>query len=180
MLDLETLAQNFTEPLQTYCGIAQLIRAGEDIPTEQLQTPRIVWDITKSYIPGTGMPVISWQAVPGTIDPENFLQDIRKTIISNPKAIFSFDLYGNRADSNHNEPIQKAREWFAIPFLGPEFFGGYDIVVTDVTEILNRTTEPDSNPEERRGFDVTFQFNEIVSTVIGAIEQVIHNGIIQT
>lgn len=88
MLDLETLAQNFLGPLQTYCGIGQLIRSSEDIPSEQLQSPRIVWDITKSYIPGDGMPVISWQAVPGTIDLENFPQDIRKTVISNPKAVF--------------------------------------------------------------------------------------------
>jgi hypothetical protein len=180
MLDLETLAQNFLEPLQTYCGIAQLIRAGEVISPEELQNPRIVWDITKSYIPGAGMPVISWKAVPGTIDPENFSQDIVKTFVSNPKAIFSFDLYGNRGDSNNYLPIQKAREWFVAPFLGPELIGGYDVVVTDVTEIQNRTSEPETNPGERRGFDVTFQFNEKVSTVIGSIEQAIHNGTTKT
>jgi hypothetical protein len=178
MLDLETLAQNFLGPLQTYCEIGQLIRAGEEILPEQLQTPRIVWDITKSYIPGAMMPVITWKAVPGTIDPENFLQDIQKTIISNPKAIFSFDLYGDRGDSNNNQPIQKAREWFATPFLGPEFLGGYDVVVTDVTEVQNRTTEPETSPWERRGFDVTFQFNQKVSVVIPTIEEVVENGTI--
>jgi hypothetical protein len=180
MLDLETLAQNFLGPLKSYCGIGQLIRAGENIPPEQLQTPRIVWDITKSYIPGAGMPVISWKAVPGTINPENFPQDIQKTIISSPKAIFSFELYGDRGDSNNNQPIQKAREWFAIPFLGPEFLGGYDVVVMDVTEIQNRTAEPESNPGERRGFDVTFQFHEKVSVVIPTIEEVVDNGTITT
>jgi hypothetical protein len=44
MLDLETLAQNFLEPLQTYCGIAQLIRAGEVISPEELQNPRIAME----------------------------------------------------------------------------------------------------------------------------------------
>lgn len=180
MLDLETLAQNFLGPMQTYCGITQLIRAGEDIPPEQLQNPRIVWEITNSYIPGAGMPVMTWKAIPGTIDPEKFPQDIEKTFISNPKAIFSFDLYGNRGDSNNHQPIQKAREWFMAPFLGPEFLRGYDAVVNNVTEIQNRTTEPETNPGERRGFDVTFQFNEKVSTVIGSIEQTIHNGTTKT
>ncbi|HEX3045412.1 MAG TPA: hypothetical protein VHY08_11705 [Bacillota bacterium] len=180
MLDLETLAQNFSEPLQTYCGIAQYIRAGADIPPEELGTPRIVWDITKSYLPGAYMPVISWKAVPGTIDPQSFSQDIEKTVISNPRAIFSFVLYGNPGDSNNNRYIQKAREWFAAPLLGPEFLAGYDVVVADVTEIQNRVTDPETNSQERRGFDVTFQFNEKVSIVIPAIEEAVDNGTITT
>lgn len=180
MLDLETLAQSLLGPLQSYCGIEQLIRAGEDIPPEQLQNPRIVWDITKSYIPGTMMPVVTWKAVPGTIDPVNFPWDIQKTIISNPKAIFSFDLYGERGDSNNNQPIQKARDWFANPFLGQELLSGYDVVVTDVTEVGNRTTEPETSSWERRGFDVTFQFNQKVSVVIPTIEEAVENGTITT
>jgi hypothetical protein len=126
------------------------------------------------------MPVISWKAVPGTIDPENFPRDIEKTAISNPRAIFSFVLYGNHGDSNSNQYIQKAREWFAAPFLGPEFLAGYDIVITEVTEIQNRATEPETNSEERRGFDVTFQFNEKVSIVIPTIEEAVDNGTITT
>lgn len=179
MLNLEALAQSFVDPLKTYCGIPQLIRANADIPLEQFQTPRIVWDITKSYISGNWMPITTWKAVPGTIDPANFPQDVQKTVITNPRAIFSFTLYGEPGDSNNNQYIQKAREWFVVPFLGPEFLDG-DVVVAEVSEIQNLSGETGTNPEERRGFEVTFRFNEKITSVIGTIEHVEDNGTIQT
>lgn len=180
MLDLEAFVQSFVDHLKTYCGIPRLIRSGVDIPLEQLQTPRIVWDITKSYIPGNWMPITTWKTVPGTIDPANFPQDIQKTVITNPQAIFSFTLYGEPGDSNNNQYIQKAREWFAISFLGPKFLDNDDVVIAEVSEIQNRSDGTETNPEERRGFEVTFRFNEKVTTVISAIEHVEGKGTIQT
>lgn len=178
MLDLETLAQNFSAPLQSYCGISQII-GGSGNPPEQLITPRIIWSIKEPYIPAPGMPVTSWRKVTGTIDPEHFPYDIQKTTITNPTAVFTLILYGEQEDINNALYIQKAREWFATPFLGPDFLGNYDVVVTDISEIKYSSIQAGSNLEGR-GFDVTMRFNEKVSTVIGSIEHAIHNGTIKT
>jgi len=176
MIDLEALARNFHDPLKAYCGIPQIIGADQDIPECQIIYPRLAWKITSHYIPEAAHPVFCHKAVSGTINPEDFPKDVQVTAIMNPEAVFSFTFYGKPGKSNNSVIVQKAREWFAVKFLGPEFLSRFDVVVVDVTEIQNRSTLLEFDREDRRGFDVRFRFNEKVSMVLASVEEIHDQG----
>jgi hypothetical protein len=169
MIDLKLLTNTFYDNLLSYCGVGQLVMDGQDIP---LKTPRITFKIISPYIPSKGQKSLSWVKVAST---DLFFQyDIMETYTSNPTMVISFNFYGRMGNPQNDSIVGKAHEWFNIPELGSMVLEMIGVVISDVSSIQERGTGfIELDREDRRGFDVTFRFEEKVDVRVPTIENVL-------
>lgn len=164
MIDLTDLLQSIIPQLINYTEIPQLIDVNE---ATELLTPRITYQITNFYTPEKGFPVLTRETVPSS-DP-NFEKDILITESKTPRVTVSFTVIGPKS-ANPDLFIQKAREWLDTRELGKEFLDAYRVVVAELTAITDRGSSAEG---EKLGFDATFQLEELVSTRVSTIEDIV-------
>lgn len=168
MIDLYTFRTNLQPEIKSYSGIPQLIRADQDVNSEDLIYPRITYKMSSPYdINGNAQSMFIKKEVVPSDDPD-FDKDIEYSYYSNPRVTISFNAFGK----NVSQYISKLIEWFRIPKLGQRFLDQHDVVIINVTNMQDRTTYLQTDYEDRKGFDVVLQFNDEVKIIEKTFEEV--------
>lgn len=168
MIDLYAFRTNLQPEIKSYCGIPQLVRADQDIESEDLVYPRITYKISSPYdVNGNTQSMFVKQEVVPSND-SDFDKDVECSYYSNPRVTISFNAFGKDI-SNY---IFKLMEWFRIPKLGQRFLDQHDVVIVSVTDMQDRTTYLETDYEDRKGFDVILQFKDEVKIIEKTFEKV--------
>lgn len=173
MIDTQQFMRDLESPLSDiFNGQLQIWRANQEVPTEQLDKNRIVYNMTAMPSNYPRQSIEQFKKVVESTNP-NFEKDIIQTSVLYPEATLSISAFGDNAIKN----LQKIREWFNIPGRGDEWLRfEYDCTIREIMGINNRTVYIETNYENRYGFDVILNFRDVVEDRIDTIEKVVVNN----
>lgn len=140
------------------------------VPINDLQPkepyPYLTYNFTSIYIPFEGQGNYTHKLITSLDD--RFEHDIEETIELQPTATLSINGYSEDV----NEAYEAAKEimnWFK--HRGYQYLADNDIVVVDVTTVMNRTIHIVDHYEFRFGFDVIIRFSDVIDRRVETIEE---------
>ena len=173
VIDIKQIEDDLYTPLKNYIEIPQLIIGQQDdIPEDDLIYPRIVFKISSPY--GNNQ-VQSYTKKIIESQEEEFDKDIEYTFEMFPMVTVSFLGYSDPQDDDLYMYMQRIANWFNLRLLGGRFFNEYekDIVVREVNDINDATTELNQEYEKRLNIDIMLQIKHEITVIEKTIEKVV-------
>ena len=172
IIDIREIEDDLRAELKEYTNIPQLIIGEQaNIPKDEMIYPRIVM---KLRMPTAELGVEAQTRKVIESQEEEYEHDVEITHHSFPSMTLNIDGFANPGDKDVYEYLQKIENWFDVKSLGQRWFDRYkyDIVIRDVNEINDATTEMQKDIEQRLNLDIILEVKKEVVVVEKTIEEV--------
>jgi len=164
-----TVLQEIAKQLKNYTGVKQVILANQKIPESKLDRPRLVLDWNSRG--GTNYPHTHIEKEKSFSEEDNKITIERSTYFN---YTLNIRLIGKEIDDYIY--IEKARDWFELPYLSDETLRQFKGSVIEILAIDDLSSFSQTEYQFEYNLDIVINFGKYYEYDIDNIEEVNING----